>query len=212
MATMPSDRRRGALLAVFMAHCLGGCAADHFAAGLLPLDPPLLAFGAHQVDSLQPTLRWEAFPGRTAGSDSTLRLGRATNVTYELAIWRQQLNWKPGEPVIEWDKPAFVKALTSPEYRVEKPLAPGTTYRWTVRAHFVLDGVSRTSEWSGWYPAGLPRTPGRRHPHLFKTPSVRRRLSRLPRRTCASCVDQGRSAAPPRHRYRSADRAWRSTA
>jgi hypothetical protein len=45
-----------------------------------------------EVDSLQPTLRWESFPRpQDRDADKEGELGRIRNVTYDLKIWRTQL-------------------------------------------------------------------------------------------------------------------------
>lgn len=116
------------------------------AAGLRPL--PLLMGGwtrglvARQVDSLQPTLRWEAFPrpeDLTADTDG--RLANARRVTYELRIWRAE-GEAPGELV-------YVRAdLTEPVHTLDTPLVPDTLYLWTVRARFDLDGQPRVTLWA----------------------------------------------------------------
>ena len=61
-------------------------------------------------------------------------------VTYELRVWKTQ----PGHPE------ALVYArqgLPEPSHALENPLDPSSQYLWTVRAHFLLDGRPRTTEW-----------------------------------------------------------------
>ena len=119
---------------------LGGCAWP--AAGLRPL--PLLMRGGpitREVDSRQPTLRWEAFPRpEDLKADKEGRLANARSVTYELRIWRGEYNF-PAEPV-------YVRTrLTEPIHTVEKELAPNTLYFWTIRAHFYFNGEPRVTQW-----------------------------------------------------------------
>ena len=43
------------------------------------------------------------------------------------------------------------KTLTEPAPRLERPLAPCGTFRWTVRARFLLNDAPRATEWMGAY-------------------------------------------------------------
>jgi len=98
--------------------------------------------GFPSVDSLQPTLRWEAFPWRqdpNNDQDSVLR--RVTDVTYDLKIW----TWRADTPNLEpvYDR----RGLTVPFHKVNVRLMPSTVYWWSVRARFQLDGHSTVTEW-----------------------------------------------------------------
>jgi hypothetical protein len=95
-----------------------------------------------QVDSLRPTLRWEAFPRpEDLTADTEGRLASARSVTYELRIWRAEGGF-PGELV-------YVRAdLTEPAHTLDTPLGPDTLYLWTVRARFDLDGQPRVTLWA----------------------------------------------------------------
>lgn len=99
------------------------------------------------VDSLQSTLRWEAFP-RPADleGDREGRLSRIRNVTYDLRIWKFKAGslpflWYPGELIY------LRSALLVPTHRIELKLEPNTRYLWSVRARFELDGQQRVTEW-----------------------------------------------------------------
>lgn len=90
-----------------------------------------------EVDSLQPALKWEAFPRPQNLSSDTGTRGFISNVTYDLRILRT-----PSDIVYER------KGLSTPYHTVETPLQPSTTYFWTVRARFDLDGKPKVTGWS----------------------------------------------------------------
>lgn len=96
------------------------------------------------TDSLQPTLRWEAFPRpEDLEADKAGRLATVRNPTYELRIWQV----KDGRP------PELVYArsgLPEPVHTVETVLTPDTDYLWTIRARFQINGEPRVTEWGGW--------------------------------------------------------------
>ncbi len=122
-----------------------GCARPLPAVGLRPL--PLLMRGwtrdplTRELDSVKPTLRWEAFPRpEDLEADTEGRLAGVRGATYELRIWRAEGDF-PAELV-------YARAgLPEPVHTVETPLAPDTLYLWTVRARFELDGHSRVNQW-----------------------------------------------------------------
>lgn len=104
-----------------------------------------------KVDSVLPTLRWEPFPrpldldGHTEGW-----LARIRSVTYDLRIWRtiqvpgarNEGFAYPGDLVYSRD------GVREPIHTVETPLAPDTSYVWSIRARYELDGEVRVTEWS----------------------------------------------------------------
>ena len=94
-----------------------------------------------EVDSLQPTLRWESFPRQEDRDvDQEGFLSRIEDVRYELRIWKTTTA-SSGELVYARG------GLTFPHHKVEEPLEPTTKYLWSVRAHFIFDGHPRTIEW-----------------------------------------------------------------
>lgn len=146
----PGIGRRG-LLGLALLALASGCAHPYPAAGLRPL--PLIMIGGWagpritpEVDSLQPTLRWEAFPrAEDLQADTAGRLGNARSVTYELRIWRAEAE---GLYVAFPAELVYARTgLTEPVHTVETPFAPDTLYLWTVRAHFDLDSQPRVTEW-----------------------------------------------------------------
>lgn len=94
-----------------------------------------------EVDSLQPTLRWEPFPRQEdRDADQEGVLSRVEDVTYELRIWKTQTA-SSGELVYARGR------LKLPYHKLEKSLEPSSKYLWSVRSHFMVDGRHRTMEW-----------------------------------------------------------------
>jgi hypothetical protein len=113
-----------------------------------------------EVDSLQPTLRWEPFPRK---KDLEAGIGNVSDVTYQLRISSD--GW-----YYEKDN------LIEPRHTVDAPLKPSTRYVWTVRACFTLDGEPRCTVWgcvSAWEYWSFT------HPNInsyrFKTPEQQER-------------------------------------
>ncbi len=136
---------RLAVLSVAMV--LAGCTVSAPIYGLRP-EYPKARFDAHrpgvvfaEVNSRQPTLRWEGFP--TQGdreADTQGLLGRIRNVTYDLRVFRAERGFPTG--------PIYTRrGLPAPSHTLETPLEPSTEYFWTVRARFALDGRTRLTPW-----------------------------------------------------------------
>lgn len=92
----------------------------------------------YALSSLQPEFRWEPWP---RGFDIAPGSGpeQARDVRYDLRIL--------GEQGIAYERRGLVEAA----HRLEHPLAPCRTYRWTVRARFILRDAPRATEWTGAY-------------------------------------------------------------
>jgi hypothetical protein len=90
------------------------------------------------------TLRWEAFPREIDRVASYAdRLGRITEVTYDLAILTAPASSNEGSLVAQWS------SLPQPSFQVQlAPSTPGETYAASVRARFALDGHRRVTGWS----------------------------------------------------------------
>lgn len=140
-------RHRRLVFVSIVVVALSGCAPPVSVYGLRPDYPKPKLDGALraafvEVDTLQPTLRWEPFPDaddRKDDRDGTLN--RIREVTYDLKILRA-----------ERDYPAQVlyarSGLPEPSHTVDTPLPPSAKYFWTVRARFTLEGVTRVTPWS----------------------------------------------------------------
>lgn len=109
------------------------------------------------VDSLQPTLRWEAFPRAFDGISKNGSTSSFSDVNYEIQIHRVSRRPLDGgfmQPKFYYETgPVFLQGagLSQPEYTVEQLLEPCGYYSWSVRARFLMDGHPRITEWSGWY-------------------------------------------------------------
>lgn len=110
--------------------------------GVAPIQPlyewPYTDFGYPRVDTLLPRLEWQSRPREPpslAPPDS------ATDFRYDLRVWKV-VDGHVDDLVVE----RF--GLSTPEYRFETPLAPATTYGWSVRARYTVDGRARATRWS----------------------------------------------------------------
>lgn len=93
------------------------------------------------LNGFQPVFRWEAWPrgfGISPGDEPM----QAHQVRYDLRIF--------DEAGIVYERYGIVDT----EHRLEQPLEACHTYRWTVRARFILNNAPRTTEWTGAYNTG----------------------------------------------------------
>jgi hypothetical protein len=126
------------------------------------------SFGAYSawttVDSLQPTLRWQAFPRDIDVALAPQEMGRVKNVHYDLLIAREE-NLGPAEIVYRRE------GLADSVHQTDTPLSPDTRYFWTVRAAFELDGRQRVTGWSSTVCCpGSGLTAPSRYSYRFRTP------------------------------------------
>ena len=92
----------------------------------------------YPLAGLQPEFRWEAWPRGfdvVPGSGP----GQAREIRYDLRIF--------GDGGVAYER----RGLTKPAHQLEKPLAACGTFRWTVRARFLLNYAPRATEWTGAY-------------------------------------------------------------
>lgn len=119
--------------------------------GLAPLEPKTRGtltgdrligerFEWTQVDSLQPTLSWQAFPRAADRAAAPEDMARVQAVRYDLVIARER-NLAPAEIVYRR------MGLPGPAHRVEAPLPANAHFFWTVRARFTLDGAPHVTGW-----------------------------------------------------------------
>lgn len=138
MPRNPISLPKAGMLVLLLA--MAGCTMRAEVAGLRPLYPEALTSPA-EVDSFQPTLRWEAFPRpEDLEASDPGYLKRIDKVSYDLKVWRVENN-RPVELVYSQ------QGLPEPAHRVQTPLIPSTDYAWTVRARFEIEGQPRVSEW-----------------------------------------------------------------
>jgi hypothetical protein len=133
---------------LLIAAILTGC-PNAAVVGLDPVYPPaeMKPFSFYcefaEVDSLQPVFCWQPFElsPEEQETEEVSKTGDIEVVTYEIRIWRTTAG-RRGKLVYGRS------GLTETHHRLEEPLAPGTRYLWSVRAHFSLKGRRRTTEWS----------------------------------------------------------------
>jgi hypothetical protein len=122
------------------------------------------------VDSLRPTLRWQAFP-RAIDREKLdpAVLGKIRDVTYDLNVWEAER--------CERGRLVYARGgLAEPEYQVEEPLASGQRYFWSFRARFVVDGQPMSTPWAVFNANGCnlqqynPNRVERNHYYRFVTP------------------------------------------
>lgn len=99
------------------------------------------------VDTLQPTLQWQAFPRKQDIEAAPDAMAGVSDVRYDLLVAREE-HLAPADIVYAR------RGLTQPTHTLEVPLRPSTRYFWTVRARFRLAGRERVTEW------GTTRSPG----------------------------------------------------
>lgn len=143
--------------------------------GLAPLDPKPRGttiaddaisrrFSWPEVESLQPTLRWEMFPRPGDIQVDAQNMGRISNVRYDLVI--------AGEDGLSVDRTVYRRdELPAPEHHVEMPLESDRRYFWSVRARFELDGQTRFTEWGNMsFPVRETTTAPSDFSYRFRTP------------------------------------------
>ena len=93
------------------------------------------------VDSLQPVMRWESFPGTADLAVAPAEMARVSNVTYDLVIAAER-NDSPARLVYRREK------IAANFHKLDVPLEPDRRYFWSVRARFDLDGRFHVTEWA----------------------------------------------------------------
>jgi hypothetical protein len=133
---------------------LSGCSITPPISGFRPIYPKLTYSSTKPmlnwtlVDSLQPTLKWQSFPGehqKFLGAELVTfvdpSIGEINDIKYDLKIWTVR-ELEPA--VIEYE----IEGIKSPSHTLERPLKPNTEYYWSVRTRFKVNGQPRLSEWS----------------------------------------------------------------
>jgi len=128
-------------------------------------DPPLSLVqpephwsGFYTVDSLQPTLRWQAFPTPDMlEADKGGELQGVADVGYELRIYDELRYWGG---FFYYDL-IYSRTVKAPEHSLEQPLKACGNYRVTFRARFTLAGVPRVTQWAGNQPFPIAKELGR---------------------------------------------------
>jgi hypothetical protein len=109
------------------------------------------------LDTLQPVFRWESFPRGVDLDEAGGSAARFTDVSYEISVFEVARKWQERVgPFGTYAAPTYIAGkriyertgLSTPEHRIEEPLAPCGRYAWTVRARFRLDGQPRVTVWT----------------------------------------------------------------
>ncbi len=104
-----------------------------------------------EVDSLQPTLRWQAFPtSKILDADQGGELQGLADVSYDFRVYDaieffaspEAQGWRPGDL-------AHSGTVEVPQYTPESPLKACSNYYLTFRTRFTLNGLPRVTQWAG---------------------------------------------------------------
>lgn len=135
---------------------LGGCVMKTYNGDTKPIYPTpsyMSWIWPTSVDSLSPTFRWK--------NDSKV------SSTYDFAIWDEELGFRMKSRL-----PIYYKeALPQPEHKIEVPLAPNTSYVWSVRSRSG-DKVSAWATYNYYSFAVVAIGWGTNMLYKFKTPEV----------------------------------------
>ncbi len=138
-----------------------------------PYTPALHFFT--EIDTLQPTFRWEPFPGAEQ-QEGEKAPADVREVTYEVKVFsaRRSSRTLGGKMVPELlGGPVYSRSgLVEPSHRIEVPLEACTKYFWTVRAKFRLGGQPRLTDW-----ANLSGTPWHTRRAAYSSFSGERQLA-----------------------------------
>jgi hypothetical protein len=107
------------------------------------------------VDTLQPTLVWNAFRAPDEAADAAKGMARSKLLGYEVCIWRRYQSEQMTPQGCDY------RQQGGPEtsHTVEAPLLPGTRYFWSVRMRFKVDNDAYLTGWN-------------RLPRVFDTPEM----------------------------------------
>jgi hypothetical protein len=105
-----------------------------------------------EVDSVQPTLRWESFPRDHDMIEADGQKFQITDVRYDLRVFDKVVMPSSTHMVLVPAQQVYgVRDIPESYHRIESGLNTCHEYFWTVRARFNLDGRVRVTEWAGYY-------------------------------------------------------------
>lgn len=171
--------------------------------GLKPIAPRSLhrlgpyESGPGHVKSLTPRLVWESFPRpQDVENDTANILARVSNIRYDLRIWANE-HGGPGEVVYQRTALTLTPQDGAVDYQMEMPLAADSSYLWSVRARFTLDGKERVTRWAYDMEIDIDAIPlGFIGKHSWDGPEDPYRQSLAYAASCAS------DSIPPLHYFR----------
>jgi len=116
------------------------------------LEPLFPKSRGYRTDTLQPTLRWSAFPREIDRQQlDPAVLQKISDVTYDLRIWDEDAdqNSKSRHLNQRWRNRMIYerKGLAIAQHTLESPLPRASRYYWSVRARFVVDGRPMVTRW-----------------------------------------------------------------
>lgn len=133
----------------------GPCFFKSKAARSSPQPKERVDLGQRIEKSLQPNLKWDAFPSLVK------------DVTYDLRIWRAETGlYQLQQGSVVYER----QGITQPSHQIEKPLESSTHFLWAVRAHFKLNDQIQITPWSHEIAAGAPDEP--RYYHFWTPTSI----------------------------------------
>lgn len=107
-----------------------------------------------EVDSIQPTLRWEGFPRDYDLINADGQPQQITDVRYDLRIFNTTTPSSGSHRMLIPSKQVYdARNISIPYHKIENKLEKCTNYFWTVRARFKLDDNVRVTEWAGAFDA-----------------------------------------------------------
>jgi hypothetical protein len=101
-----------------------------------------------EVNSTQPTLRWERFP-------RAYDLYHISGVRYDIKVFEAGLPYNEKNILVPTQQVYSERNIADPYHRINKELNPCRDYFWTVRARFKLLERERVTEWAGAFNVGL---------------------------------------------------------
>lgn len=141
--------------------------------GLRVVTPPWTQWtvSGPAVDTLRPTLAWEAFPREQDRVLTPEIANRVTDVVYDLRLASMRM-WSRGTSFLVPSDDVYARdGLPEPRHTVEETLWANRPYFWTVRARFTLDGQPRATEWAAPDERGRRTAPPLNSAsHQFMTP------------------------------------------
>jgi len=120
----------------------GHPAREDSASTVLGIEPESPAAGRkwRRVDSLQPELRWEAFPRPADQLAAPEEMARVREVTYDIVV-AEAFGPRVGAVVYRRER------IAQTAHKLETPLVERRHYYWSVRARFTLEGNEHVTEW-----------------------------------------------------------------
>jgi hypothetical protein len=102
-----------------------------------------------EVDSVQPTLKWEQFPRDHDLTERDGKRHKIAEVSYDVRVFDTAIPSRSGFVLVPAQQIYSARSIPEPHHKIENGLTACSDYFWTVRARFKLDGRVRVTEWAG---------------------------------------------------------------